>query len=68
MPEKNDRPIPESQSTRDRTNQREKGPDDKSGTKSMHPVPPNHEAGQGNREDDFNSDTMRSTENKGANA
>jgi hypothetical protein len=68
MPEDDDRPIPESQSTKDRTNQSEKGPDDKSGTKSMHSVPPDCEAGQGNREDDFNSDTMRSTENKGSNA
>jgi hypothetical protein len=66
--ERQKRPIPEEQSTRDRTNLSEKGPDDKSGTTSMHPVPPNREAEQGAREDEFESDTMRSTESKGSNA
>ena len=67
MSERKERPIPESQSTKDRTNLSEKGPDDKSGTKSMHPVPPNREAEQGEREDEF-PNTIRSTESKGSNA
>jgi hypothetical protein len=68
MSEKKDRPIPEEQSTRDRTNLSEKGPDDKSGTKSMHPVPPNREADQGSRESEPGDETSRSTESKGSNA
>jgi hypothetical protein len=40
MAKNKDRPIPESQSTSNRSNQTEKGPDDKSGTKSQHDIPP----------------------------
>ena len=68
MSEKKDRPIPEEQSTKDRTNLSEKGPDDKSGTKSMHPVPPNREADQGSRESEPGDETIRRTESKGSNA
>ena len=68
MSEKRDRPIPEEQSTSDRTNLSEKGPDDKSGTKSMHAVPPNREATQGSRESEPVDENIRSTESKGSNA
>ena len=40
MSEKQSRPIPEAQSVSDGANRQEKGPDDKSGTKSMHDIPP----------------------------
>jgi hypothetical protein len=40
MSEKQSRPIPEAQSVSDGVNRQEKGPDDKSGTKSMHDIPP----------------------------
>jgi hypothetical protein len=40
MREKQSRPIPEAQSVSDGANRQEKGPDDKSGTKSMHDIPP----------------------------
>ena len=40
MPENKDRPIPESQSVSSGAGHREKGPDDKSGTKSTHEIPP----------------------------
>ena len=68
MPEQTDRPIPESQQVSDRSNLSEKGPDDKSGTKSMHAVPPNRVPDQGEREAESGDETIRSTESKGANA
>ena len=68
MPENTDRPIPESQQVSDRTNLSEKGPDDKSGTKSMHAVPPNRVPEQGAREAEPADENIRSTESKGANA
>jgi hypothetical protein len=68
MPENTDRPAPESQKVSDRTNLSDRGPDDKSGTKSMHAVPPNREPGQGSREAEPGDETIRSTESKGANA
>ena len=40
MAKNQDRPIPESQSVSSGASHREKGPDDKSGTKSMHEIPP----------------------------
>ena len=40
MAEKKDRPIPESQSVSSGAGRRQDGPDDKSGTKSMHEIPP----------------------------
>jgi hypothetical protein len=40
MSKNKERPIPESQSVTSGSSQREKGPDDKSGTKSMHDIPP----------------------------
>lgn len=61
-------PAPDSQKVSDRTNLSEKGPDDKSGTKSMHAVPPNREATQGEREAEPGDEDIRSTESKGANA
>ena len=66
MPDTNDRPIPESQSTDDRRNLSGKGPDDKSGTKSMHPVPPNREPEQGAREAEPGEEHIRSTESQGS--
>ena len=68
MPETRVRPIPESQQVSDRTNQSEKGPDDKSGTKSMHAVPPNRVPEQGEREAEPGDEYIRSTESRGANA
>jgi hypothetical protein len=63
---KSNLPAPDSQKVSDRTNLSEKGPDDKSGTKSMHAVPPNREPTQGHREDEFPDETMQSTESKGS--
>jgi hypothetical protein len=63
---KSNLPAPDSQKVSDRTNLSEKGPDDKSGTKSMHAVPPNREPAQGHREDEFPDETMQSTESKGS--
>ena len=63
---KSNLPAPGSQKVSDRTNLSEKGPDDKSGTKSMHAVPPNREPAQGHREDEFPDETMQSTESKGS--
>jgi hypothetical protein len=63
---KSNLPAPDSQKVSDRTNLSEKGPDDKSGTKSMHAVPPDREPAQGHREDEFPDETMQSTESKGS--
>jgi len=68
MSENTERPAPESQKVSDRTNLSEKGPDDKSGTKSMHAVPPNRNPAQGEREAEPGDENIRSTESRGANA
>jgi len=68
MPENTERPAPESQKVTDRANLSEKGPDDKSGTKSMHAVPPNLNPAQGEREAEPGDENIRSTESEGANA
>lgn len=68
MPEKAERPIPGAQPTNDRSNLTDMGPDDRCGTKSMHLVLSNREAGQGAREDHFPGDAMRSAESNGPNA
>ena len=68
MTENRDRPISESQQVSDRTNLSEKGPDDKSGSKSMHAVPPNRNPAQGEREAEPDDENIRSTESKGPNA
>ena len=49
----------------DRANSSEKGPDDKSGTKSMHAVPPNRNPEQGEREAEPGDENIRSTESEG---
>jgi hypothetical protein len=59
-------PAPESQKVSDRSNLSEKGPDDKSGTRSMHAVPPNRNPAQGHRIDEFRDEPMQSTESKGS--